>query len=342
MNGDRSEPIRIALPSKGHLYDGSIALFRSAGYTIRRPSERQYEASISGYPEFHVVFMRPADIAAQVRDGRCHLGVTGFDVYAEHRAEGDESVVVTESLGFGGCRLSVAVPESWIDVTHILDLVDLTTQFKANGKTFRVSTKYPHLTRAAFRKWGIFYYQVIPSDGALELHPSLGIADIIVDLTSSGATLKDNRLKEIEQGTVLDSAACLIGYAPTLRSLLASPNGSMERLLDALDAVRAAVGWLQIDVNGASTPPHAADIAGARALEALQHAGAQHLILSSGCDSGGKPCWRITGRARASSLVACRRVLADIGAQSVAATPVALLFDHAAPSTAAQLRQALS
>ena len=117
-------------------------------------------------------------------------------------------------LGYGGCRLAVAVPESWIDVSHIMDLVDLTTEFKAAGRTFRVSTKYPALVRQYFRKFGIYHYQLIDSEGALELHPSLGIADIIVDLTSSGTTLKDNRLREIEDGTVLESAACLIGHAP--------------------------------------------------------------------------------------------------------------------------------
>ena len=86
------------------------------------------------------------------------------------------------------------------------------------GKTFRVSTKYPRVVRQYFRKWGIYYYTFIDSQGALELHPSLGIADIIVDLTSSGTTLKDNRLREIKGGTVLESAACLIGHAPSLWS----------------------------------------------------------------------------------------------------------------------------
>ena len=119
------------------------------------------------------------------------------------------------------------MPESWIDVSHIMDLVDLTTEFKAAGRTFRISTKYPALVRQYFRKFGIYYYQLIDSEGALELHPSLGIADIIVDLTSSGTTLKDNRLREIEGGTVLESASCLIGHAPSLATLW--PRGRMVR-----------------------------------------------------------------------------------------------------------------
>src|SRR5208282_3749171 len=174
------DPIRLAIPSKGHLYDGVVDLLKTAGYKVRRASDRQYEATISGQPRFHIVFMRPADIVIQVQEGRCHLVVAG--------------------------------PESWIDVSHIMDLVDLTTEFKIAGKTFRVSTKYPAVVRQYFRKWGIYYYQLVDSQGALELHPSLGIADIIVDLTSSGTTLKDNRLREIKGGTVLESAACLIGH----------------------------------------------------------------------------------------------------------------------------------
>ena len=176
-------PVRLAIPSKGHLYDGLIELLKSAGYRVQRASDRQYEATIAGDPRFHVVFMRPGDIVTQIQEGRCHLGVTGFDVFSERAAEADQARVILPNLGYGGCRLVVAVPESWIDVTHIMDLVDLTAEFKAGGRTFRVSTKYPALVRAYFRQWGIFHYQMIASDGAFELHPSLGIADVIVDLT---------------------------------------------------------------------------------------------------------------------------------------------------------------
>ncbi len=215
-----TDPIRLAVPSKGHLYDGVIDLLKSAGYKVRRRSDRQYEATIVGHPRFHVVFMRPTDIVIQVLEGRCHLGVTGMDVYAEHAFESNSSIVVEPDLGYGGCRLAVAVPESWIDVTHMMDLVDLTTESRAAGRTFRVSTKYPALVRQHFRSLGIYYYQLIHSDGALELHPSLGIADIIVDLTSSGTTLRDNRLRELEGGTILESAACLIGHAASLSALV--------------------------------------------------------------------------------------------------------------------------
>src|SRR5207248_443876 len=90
----RTEPddlIRLAIPSKGHLYEGIIELLKTAGYKVRRAGDRQYEATIVGYPRFHVVFMRPTDIVIQVQEGRCHLGVTGMDVYAEHTVESNEA-----------------------------------------------------------------------------------------------------------------------------------------------------------------------------------------------------------------------------------------------------------
>ena len=250
------DPIRLALPSKGHLYDGIVELLKTAGYKVWRASDRQYEATIVGHGRFHVVFMRPTDIVIQVQEGRCHLGVTGKDVFAEHAVETDVARVVVPDLGYGGCRLAVAVPESWIDVSHVMDLVELTTEFKAAGRTFRVSTKYPALVRQHFRKFGIYHYQLIDSEGALELHPSLGIADIIVDLTSSGTTLKDNRLREVEEGTVLESAACLIGHAPSLATLAAEgESGPLALLLDAIDGVRGAEGWLHLEVVGSQAGP---------------------------------------------------------------------------------------
>jgi ATP phosphoribosyltransferase len=330
------DPILLAIPSKGHLSEGALDLLRSAGYKVRRASDRQYEATVAGRPRFRVVFMRPADIVAQVQEGRCHLGVTGFDVFAERAGEAEHARVVVDDLGYGGCRLVVAVPESWIDVGHVIDLVDLTAEFKAAGRTFRVSTKYPALTQAFFRKWGVYYYQVIASDGALELHPSLGIADVIVDLTSSGTTLKDNRLREIEQGTVLESAACLIGHGPSLRALVAEgESGPLAGLLDALDGVRASDGWLHLEVVGgpAAGPETAAAVA-----EYLRDGGAQHVARGEVWDDRGAPGWRVTARVAAGSLTGLQRQLFRLGAARVAGLPARFVFDRDALSTFDRIR----
>lgn len=323
------DPIRLALPSKGHLHDGAVALLGSAGFRIRRASDRQYEASIRGQPRFHVVFMRPADIVAQVHEGRCHLGVTGMDVYGEHASEATATQIVVEDLGYGGCRLVVAVPESWIDVGHVIDLVDLTTEFKSAGKTFRVSTKYPALTRSHFRSRGIYYYQLINSDGALELHPSLGIADVIVDLTSSGATLKENRLKEIEGGTVLNSAACLIGHAPSIASLVAEGHsGPLALLLDAIDGVHASDGWLHLEVVGGSSPSSADAVA-----RLLESSNARQIAHGEVRDARGEPGWRLTARVPADSFPRLKRPLFELGATRIVGLPTRFVFDAADPSS---------
>ncbi len=326
------DPIRLALPSKGQLHEGAMDLLKTAGYKVRRLSDRQYEASIVGHSRFHVVFMRPTDIAIQAQEGRCHLGVTGLDVFAEHAADSNAAVVVAPDLGYGGCRLTVAVPESWIDVSHVLDLVDLTTEFKASGRGFRVSTKYPALTRRFFRKHGIFHYQLIHSEGALELHPSLGISDVIVDLTSSGTTLKDNRLREIEGGTVLESTASLVGHARSLAQLAREGGtGSLARLLDAIDGVRAADQRVLVEVVGrnagdASDPAaHAAEILKARAGRQIA-AGPVELET-------GEPGWRITAILPAAELAGCRRPLLEQGASRIVGTPARLVYDADAEST---------
>src|SRR5512135_3035280 len=335
------DPIRLAIPSKGHLYDGIIELLRTSGYKVRRASDRQYEATISGQPRFHVVFMRPTDIVIQVQEGRCQLGVTGLDVYAEHAPEAREATVVIPDLGYGGCRLVVAVPESWIDTGHIMDLVDLTTEFKAAGKTFRVSTKYPSLVRQYFRKWGIYYYQLIHSEGALELHPSLGIADIIVDLTSSGTTLKDNRLREITGGTVLDSAACLIGHAPSLSALVAEgETGPLALLLDAIDGVRTSEGLLHLEIVGSPAAPGPETAAAVAAH--LRGAGAQHIFRGEVWDDRDAVGWRVTALIAAKKLTACQRHLFRLGASRVVGLPARFVFDRDGRSTFDALRARLA
>jgi len=327
MSNSLIDPIRLGLPSKGHLYDGIVRLLHTAGYTVLRASDRQYEATVGGHPRFHIVFMRPSDIVTQVEEGRCHVGVTGMDLYAERAPEAEQTRVVLPNLGYGGCRLVVAVPESWVDVAHIFDLVDLTTEFKSAGKTFRVSTKYPALTQAYFRKWGIYYYKLIDSEGALELHPSLAIADVIVDLTSSGTTLKDNRLREIEGGTVLESAACLIGHAPSLSILVAEGHeGPLARLLDAIDGVSSASSSIHLEVVGGPSAPGSK--AAADVVEYLRRQGARHLARGDVWNDHDESGWRVTGLIAANLLPACQRHLIRLGASRIVGLPARFVFDR--------------
>ena len=338
------DPIRLAIPSKGHLYDGLIEILKSAGYKIRRASDRQYEATIAGHGRFHVVFMRPTDIVEQVQEGRCHLGVTGYDVYAEHSVAATSTSVVIQDLGYGGCRLVVAVPESWIDVTHVMDLAELTQRFKAEGKVFRISTKYGHLTRDFFRKRGIHDYRIVASDGALELHPSLGIADIIVDLTSSGITLKDNRLRELAGGRILDSAACLIGHTESLKSLIAEgPTSPLALMLDSIDSVRLADGRILIEITGLFQPKQSSKTTQIEKIFGLLSGhGASCLNWSNVNCKGDADGWQIKGLIGTRGLNSCRRALLDSGAISIVGVESRLCLEHDDHSTFESLKSLLA
>lgn len=331
----KDDPIRLALPSKGSLHEGAVELLREAGYSIKRAGDRQYEAKISGRPRFQVLLMRPTDIVTQVEEGRCALGVTGYDLYAERAFETRSSLVVSRDLGYGGCRLVVAAPEDWVDVTHAFDLVELISQFKHEGKTFRVSTKYPALVRAWFRKWGAYHFSIVESAGALELHPSLGIADIIVDLTSSGATLKENRLKEVEAGTVLESTACLLGHGESLARLRdEGESGPLAIFLDALDGVRSSERKLHLEAVGACPEAGGDRLAPARLAAAfLVELGAEAVVQGEVFDASGGPAWRVTALLPADRFAECRRPLAKLGAARVAGIPVRASFAANSPST---------
>ena len=176
--------------------------------------------------------------------------------------------------------------------------------------------------QAYFRKWGIYYYQFIHSEGALELHPSLGIADIIVDLTSSGTTLKDNRLREIEEGRVLESASCLIGHAPGLAALAGEgETGPLAVLLDAIDGVRASEGMLHLEVVGSPAEP--GPETAAAVADYLRGQGAQHIARGEVWDDRGEPGWRVTALVAAGKLTSYERPLFRLGASRVVGLPPA-------------------
>ena len=178
---------------------------------------------------------------------------------------------------------------------------------------------------------------MIDSDGALELHPSLGIADVIVDLTSSGTTLKDNRLREIGGGTVLDSASCLIGHAPSLSTLADEGEaGPLALLLDAMDGVRSSEGMLHLEVVGspaAPGPETASAVAGY-----LRDQGAQHIARGDVWDDRDASGWRVTALIAARKLTACQRHLFHLGASRVVGLPARFVFDRDGHSTFDSLR----
>lgn len=210
------EDIRLALPSKGILQDGAIEFLEACGLKIYRPNPRQYAATIPSLPGVTVMFQRPGDIATSVQAGSMDFGITGYDVLAEKRVEEDGAVlIIHDDLGFGGCTLSLAVPEA-IAVQSIDDLRRWATKQEEAGNSIRIATKFPNVTASFLDRHQIGPYRLIGVDGTLEIAPAIGYADLICDLVSSGVTLRDNHLRPLADGVVLRSQAVLIANRWTL------------------------------------------------------------------------------------------------------------------------------
>ena len=220
--------IRLALPGKGTLESATLAFLTECGMKVNRNNPRQYLASVSSMPDLEVVFQRATDIPLLVQDGDASFGITGYDILAEYRgtaeAESDEDdhdddiIILEQDLGYGNCRLVVAVPENWIDISTCADLWHLSGYYLAHKKRgLRIATKYPILTGQFLRMHSITHCKIISPHGALEAAPLTDTADMIVDLTETGTTLRENHLKLLEDGIVLRSQACLIGNTRLLK-----------------------------------------------------------------------------------------------------------------------------
>lgn len=231
---DSSAALRVALPSKG-MEAETLDFLSAAGLTVNRVNPRQYRARIERLPGVEVLFQRAADIFAKVGEGSVDLGVTGLDVVREHHHEDDEVAIMYPGLGYGHCSLVLAVPEGWIDVASVADLAEIATDFRSQGRELRVASKYPNVTRQFLFDHGITFFQIVESSGALEAAPALNYADVICDLMTSGVTLRENRLKTVAGGVVLESQACLVANR---KALLADVNklhlsGALLELIEA-------------------------------------------------------------------------------------------------------------
>jgi len=223
--------ITLAIPSKGRLREQSLALLSDAGYQIDLPQDgRSYRATLRNSDDFDMLFLSASEIAREVGTGAIDMGITGEDLLREAFSNVDERAKIELPLGFGQADVIVAVPQVWHDVTSMRDLADVAADFRRHhGRRLRIATKYWRLTRDFFsQRHGIELYRIVTSLGATEAAPAAGSADIIVDITSTGATLAANGLKMLPDGIILRSEACLI-------SSRACPDPSkIERLVQAL------------------------------------------------------------------------------------------------------------
>ncbi|MGX1319501.1 ATP phosphoribosyltransferase [Bradyrhizobium sp. USDA 377] len=207
-----SAPFVLAVPSKGRLQENAEAFFARAGLKLSKAGgARDYRGTIAGLDNVEVAYLSASEIAAQLSRGFAHLGVTGEDLVRENIADADKRVSLIEGLGFGYADVVVAVPQAWIDVRTMADLDDVTTGFREqHHMRMRVATKFVNLTRAFFQSHGITDYRIVESAGATEGAPAAGSAELIVDITTTGATLAANGLRVLDDGVILRSQANLV------------------------------------------------------------------------------------------------------------------------------------
>jgi ATP phosphoribosyltransferase len=186
--------ITLALPSKGRLKEQALKHMADAGLPAEMPEDaRRYRAALAGRPEVELVFLSASEIASELAQGNIDLGV------------------IAARLGFGRADVVVAVPDMWLDVDTMADLDDVAADFRQrHGRRLRIATKYWRLTQQFFSGLhGIQVYRIVESLGATEGAPAAGSADVIVDITTTGSTLRANHLKVLEDGVILRSEACL-------------------------------------------------------------------------------------------------------------------------------------
>jgi ATP phosphoribosyltransferase len=205
-------PFVLAVPSKGRLQENTEAFFTRAGLSLAKPrGARDYRGTIAGLDNVEIAYLSASEIASQLARGMVHLGVTGEDLLRESIPDTDKRVLLIDSLGFGSANVVVAVPQAWIDVRTMADLDDVTTGFRAqHNRRMRVATKYINLTRNFFAAHGVVDYRIVESAGATEGAPAVGTAEMIVDITTTGATLAANGLKVLDDGVILRSQANLV------------------------------------------------------------------------------------------------------------------------------------
>jgi ATP phosphoribosyltransferase len=201
-----SDKLVFAVPAKGRLMEQAIQVLAKAGLRPQKTaSERGYRGELEGFDGVDVAFVSALEIVQRLKSGQAHLGITGEDLLRENIADADAHVEILRRLGFGHADVVVAVPQCWIDVRYMADLQVIAASFRhVHGRRIRVATRRFLLAK------GVSDYRIVESLGATEGAPASGAADLIVDITSTGATLRANGLKALADGLILRSEACLV------------------------------------------------------------------------------------------------------------------------------------
>ena len=201
------DTITILNLSKGRMKAESEKVFRKSKLKIIQKSERSLIGYIKGYPNIRVLYMNATEIIEALGKGIGDIGISGKDLWRESEQSIQSNIALAKEYNWGKSDLVVAVDNMWLDCVNPTDLEDISYEFYQKKKRLmRCATKFKNLAHAWFNSKGITQYELITSLGATEVANKL-TADLIVDLSSSGETLRQNNLKVID--SILSSSACL-------------------------------------------------------------------------------------------------------------------------------------
>jgi ATP phosphoribosyltransferase len=203
--------IRFGLPSKGRLKKQVEKFFSERGLElVNAGMTREYLAEFKGEKKVQIILLAASDIPLEIKKGNLDIGLTGRDLIFEKILDWQKWIVELKQLDFGNADLVIGVPQFWIDVNHLDDLDEVAFFFrKKYSRCLRIATKYQNITREFLIDKQVTNFEIIESQGATEGAIVNGIADVVVDISSTGETLKQNKLKTIEDGILLKSYASI-------------------------------------------------------------------------------------------------------------------------------------
>ena len=309
----KSRDIRLAIPSKGRMELETEQFLKNCGFNLQR-KERQYIGLIREPISIKLVYQRQLDIIRGILNGSLEMGIVGYDLVLENLPlEDNDLILIHNALNFGKCSLEIAIPEEWPETSI--------EQITKKEKPLRIATKYTKLTKKFLDKYSLSY-NLIKGNGSLEVYPELDYSDIIVDLVSTGQTLKENRLKRITGGMLIESQAVLIGNRRALqcKSVLALAR----ELLEYIEATLRAQNFISLFVNmrGDSDEKIAKAIFSKKGLEGLQGPTISRVFSKSG-----EKMYAVHVIVEKARLQQAIRNLRAIGGSGVVVSPTLYIFE---------------
>jgi len=290
----KSRQVRLAVPSKGRMEKETQDFLKECGFNVQR-NDRQYIGSMNGPIDLQLVYQRQVDIVRGVLNGSIELGIVGYDLVREYLP--DE-------------------PEDWLE-SSIEEI-----KLKGEKAQIRVATKFPKLTKQFLISKG-FSFEIVRGNGSLEVYPELGYSEIIVDLISTGKTLKDNRLRRINGGKIMSSEAVLIGNRIALRNetVMKVTRG----LIEYFEATLRAKRFVSVFVNmrGDNGKDIAESIFTKKGLEGLDGP-----TISSVYTKDGEKMYAVHIIVEKEKLQDAIKGLREIGGSGVVVAPTLYIFEE--------------